>query len=186
MDVLVIETLNGGDILVKGNDLVSAKGFENMPYLAMFGGNIEGSTPTVRVAGELNKDWWGNSFITSRPAQANSDTERKMMTEPLTSSGRVRIENTVKNDLKFMRNFADVSVSVSILNDDVIGIRVRIVEPQNIQAKEFQYIWDGARLSLTGSGIDYEAPPVTQLAYRILESGAYRLLENGGRRLLES
>jgi len=183
MDVLVVETLNGGDILVRGNDLASAKGFENMPYLAMFGGNVEASTPSIRVEGEFNEDYWGNSLFIPRAAQANSDTERKLMNEPLTSAGRVRIENVVKNDLKFMQQFADVTASVSILNDDVIGIRVRIVQPGNIQAKEFQYIWDGTRLALGGGDVEYTPP--TEIAERILENGFFRLLEDGSRRLME-
>lgn len=186
MDVLVVETLNGGDVMVKGNDLMAAKGFENMPYLAMFGGNLEASTPSIRVAGELNNDWWGNSFIQQRAAQANSDTERKLQNEPVTSAGRIRMEATVKRDLQFMTQFAEVSASVVILSDDVIGIRVKIQEPANIQAREFQYIWDGTRLALSGGDSIYEPPPaVVEAAARILENEFYRLLEDGSRRLLE-
>lgn len=185
MDVLVVETLNGGDVLVKGNDLAAAQGFENMPYLALFGGNLEASTPSIRVDGELNNDWWGNSFIPQRAAQINSDTERKIQTEPVTSSGRVRMESTVKRDLQFMTQFAEVSATVSVLSDDVIGINIRIQEPANVQAREFQYIWDGTRLALGGGDVVYEPPVVNEVAERLLEDGFFRLLEDGSRRLLE-
>ena len=186
MDVLIVETLNGGDVLVKGNDLATAQGFENMPYLALFGGNVEQSTPSIRVPGELNNDWWGNALIQSRAAQCNSDTERKLKTEPITAAGRVRMEATVKNDLKFMREFADINATVRVLDDDVIGISIRIEQPNNIQAKEFQYIWDGTQLALNGGTVTYEPPPAeVDLAVRLLEDGLFRLTEDGGLRLLQ-
>ena len=186
MDVLVLETLNGGDVLVRGNDLVAAQGFDNMPYLALFGGNLAASTPSTRVQGEFNNDYWGNFLVLNRAAQANSDTERKIQNEPVTSAGRIRMEGTVRNDLRFMQQFAEVSATVSIISDDVIGISIRVQEPSNVQAKEFQFIWDGTRLSLGGGEPIYlPPPPVVEIAERLLENGAFRLLENGGRRLLE-
>lgn len=184
MDVLLVETLNGGDVLIRGNDLARAEGFENMPYLALFGGNTEASTPAVRVAGEFNEDYWGNSIFMPKSAMANSDTERKLQNEALTSSGRVRIEGVVKKDLKFMQAFAEVSVRVVVISDDVVNINIRIVQPNNIQAREFQYIWDGTKLALAGGDVVY-TPPM-EGGYRLLENTFFRLLENGAKRKLEN
>ena len=184
MDVLLVETLNGGDILVKGNDLAAAQGFENMPYLALFGGNLEASTPNVRVSGEFNEDYWGNSIFMPKSAMANSDTERKLQNEPLTSAGRVRIQGVVRKDLKFMQAFAEVSVNVVVVSDDIVNINIRILQPNNIQAKEFQYIWDGTKLALSGGDTVYIPP--SEGNFRLLEDVFFRLLENGAKRKLEN
>jgi len=74
MDVLIIETLNGGDIVKRGNDVTTAAGWENMPYIAMFGGNVRQSTPTRRIEGELNFDFWGNAYESDPVVQVNSHT----------------------------------------------------------------------------------------------------------------
>jgi hypothetical protein len=38
-DILIFETGNGGDMMLRNNDIVTVEGYENQPYLAMFGGN---------------------------------------------------------------------------------------------------------------------------------------------------
>ena len=43
-DLALFETGNGGDYNFTGKDLAVVNGTENMPYIAMFGGNIEAST----------------------------------------------------------------------------------------------------------------------------------------------
>jgi len=40
MDLEIVETLNGGDLLIKNNDLSMIEGLQNMPYIGMFGGNV--------------------------------------------------------------------------------------------------------------------------------------------------
>ena len=61
-DLAVIENGNGGDIQVFGNDLAIVNGIENMPYLGMFGGNLEQSTVDNEVT-EFSLDWWGNDLL---------------------------------------------------------------------------------------------------------------------------
>ena len=78
MDLRVIETKNGGDLVSKKRDLSVIEGFENMPYLALFGGCTEQSTPLLRVKSEQAFDWWGNNlfFPNDQSKQLNSITER--------------------------------------------------------------------------------------------------------------
>jgi hypothetical protein len=147
MDVKLLETGNGGDLLKLSKDIAMVFGFENMPYLAMFGGNVEASTPVKRLANEQAFDWWGNSLLMPNDSsvQFNSLTERKLLEVPLTSFGRLQIEQAVIRDLEFMKPFAEVRVKVSIIATDKLQIAISIVEPDNLQKKEFIYIWDALK-----------------------------------------
>ncbi len=144
-DVLILETLNGGDLNKVGNDLAISKGWENMPYLALFGGNVKQSTPSERVDGEQNYDYWGNGFEDNSAVQMNSETERTLHSVSLNSNGRILIEQAVLRDLSFMTEFAIVTASVSIISDDRVQIDVSIKEPSNLQNNQYRYIWDSTR-----------------------------------------
>jgi len=150
MDVEVFESGNGGELVKTAKDISVLYGFENMPYIAMFGGNLKASTPTNRLESEQAFDFWGNSLLMlgNPAAQFNSETERALNNNPLTSAGRLQIESAVKKDLEFMKSFAEVKVDTKILATDVIAIGIQIKQPDNIQEKEFIYIWDATRREL--------------------------------------
>ncbi len=148
MDTVILETYNGGDISKIGNDVITVNGFENMPYIAMFGGNPVQSTPTQRVAGEQNFDWFGNAFETDAILQTNSLTERTLRSVALNSAGRVQIEQAVNADLEFMRTFAKVTVNVSIISDDRVQIDIYIVELSNLQNTSQRFIWDSSNQTI--------------------------------------
>jgi len=147
MDLKLIETGNGGDLVKTKKDLQVIEGFENMPYLAMFGGNVDDSTPVTRADNTQAFDWWGNKlFMSEEPVQQfNSLTERTLHQVALNSFGRVQIENAVKKDLEFMKAFAELDVSVSIESDDRLLINIGIQQPDNIQNKDFVFIWDATQ-----------------------------------------
>ena len=156
-DCLILETLNGGDLNKVGNDLALAYGWENMPYLAMFGGNPKQSTPSVRVDGEQNFDWWGNGYESDGAVQINSETERVLSQVSLNSNGRILIEQAVNRDLEFMKAFANVTVAVSIISDDRVQIDISIQELMNLQNNLFRYIWDNTQGAIEMIG-NYVAP----------------------------
>lgn len=147
MDLKLKETFNGGDIVKATKDFVVIYGLGNMPYIALFGGNVEANTPTRRVSGEQNFDWWGNELLMNEDQglQFNSDTERALITTPLTSAGRSRIQAAVARDLKFMKDFARVGVSVAIIATDIVRIGIQVQEPDNLEARDFIFIWDATR-----------------------------------------
>jgi phage gp46-like protein len=131
-DVAIVETLNGGDVQLNGNDLAVINGIENMIYLALFGGNVEASTQT-RFVQVQSFDYWANAlFMKNTPSQQfNSETERALNNTPLTSSGRVLIENAIKKDLDFFKNVgATVDITVLIVATDKITINIKVTIPQ--------------------------------------------------------
>ena len=142
-DLSIYETGSGGDLQLKGNDIASSSGIFSMVYMAFFGGNYEITTGN-EIDSELRDDWFGNSllFDDEPEIQFNSNLQRALNETPLTSSGRLKIEQAAKKDLEFMKSFAEVSVSVSILDDNHVQISVKMKEPENIKEKEFQMIWD--------------------------------------------
>lgn len=162
MDVKLVETLNGGDLEFLNRDMATVLGLGNMPYLAMFGGNVGFPTPVTRLESEQAFDWWGNTALMPRQKaiQFNSYTENALKTVSLTSQGRLRIEEAVKKDLQFMAPFAKVSVEVTIIGVDKVKIYIALQEPDNLQAKEFIYIWDGTRLDL-GTSLPAVSTPST-------------------------
>lgn len=151
LDLKLIESGSGGDLVKLGNDLVTVKGFQNMPYLALFGGNPEQSTTGPKIPDEQAFDYWGNQLLSpNAPAiQFNSIFEGKCKEVPLTSFGRLQLEQAVKKDLSFMQAFAVISSEVKIVGVNTVQVSIRIQEPQNKQSTEFVYIWDGARDELT-------------------------------------
>lgn len=160
MDLKLVETGDGGDAVLRGNDLVVINGLQNMPYIALFGGNVEASTPVVRPQNEQSFDWWGNSLLMfNQPSiQFNSLTERLLKNIALTPSGRTAILNAVLEDVNFMREFATIDVEVAIVSVDRLEILIKIQEPDNLESNEFTYIWDSTNMELSMIG---EQPSIT-------------------------
>lgn len=145
------ETGDGGDLILKGNDLSVINGFQNMPYLGTFGGNPDQSTTGPKNPDEKAFDYWGNYlFSPNQPKiQFNSLLEKKLTETTISSDGRVQIQRAVQKDLSFMNDFSVVTVEVSIASVDRILIYIKIQEPDNLQSNEFVYIWDGTKQELT-------------------------------------
>lgn len=131
-DIDIREQGNGGDMTLRGNDLVGANGYENMPYLLMFGGHIP-----APVDGDA--DWWGNFFIKDESQKFKSNTERVLNTTPLNSAGRLKIEQAVIKDLKVISDNVPgtiIKVSVVIESDDRVHIGI------NINGQVFDINWN--------------------------------------------
>lgn len=145
-DVYLIETGDGGDLVLLGNDIKMIDGLENMIYIALFGGN-----PGFVTSGAKNTeqafDYWGNFMLNPSESRVwfNSTLEYLLENTAINSSGRVKLEQAVINDLKFMNDFAKVSASVSLTGVDQVKISVTVIEPNTLNSTEFSYIWNSTR-----------------------------------------
>lgn len=131
IDLAIIETGNGGDLQLVGNDLAVVTGVENMPYLGMFGGNVEAVT-TNRIQDAQSFDYWQNNLFmpNNQSVQFNSIVEKTLNTTPLTSAGRVIIENAIKKDLEFLTSAgALLEVTVTIVSTDRINVTLKVQQP---------------------------------------------------------
>lgn len=122
-DLVILESGNGGDLTLLGNDLAVCKGIETNVYLRMFGGNVQANTVFPRP--DEDESYWLNSLSLSQlpAAQFNSLTERTLKNTELTSVGRGIIENAIKKDMEGLAS----SVSVSIVSTDKINVTLKIL-----------------------------------------------------------
>lgn len=167
MDLSVYETLNGGDVVLKGNDLQLVESLFNQPYLAMFGGNREQShVDADEFENTLERfDYWGNMlfFPESEEQQFNSELERELDMVVPNSVGLQELEQVLKEDLKYLRPVAEVSVSVTLDDVDRVQIDILLREPSGLQERNFVFLWDGTRLEEIGFVAPEPAPTVTLL-----------------------
>lgn len=130
-DLLIYESGNGGELLLRGNDLAGVNGYENAGYLAQFGG----------------AEWWGN-YMTDQPY--NSQTEIALQTNALSSAGRLAIEQAIKADLEFLK---DISGTTATVQTSIAGVN-RLDSLININGKQFylQYNPDSMFLKYSVGG----------------------------------
>jgi hypothetical protein len=136
-DIALVETLNGGDIVFNGTDLVVVNNGENQPYLAMFGGNKE-STPSNKADVPQNAqsfDFWGNNLFwaSDQISQFNSKTERMLNDTELSSAGRMEIQKAMADDLQFLSPGGKVKVTVAITGPERIDASILITLPSGGQ-----------------------------------------------------
>lgn len=147
IDIALNETGNGGDAQISGNDIATTSAIFNQIYLALFGGNVEASTTGEELTTEQRLDWWGNNllFQDEPDLQFNSTLEKTLTEVALNSSGRLIIEEAVRNDLKFLNSFAEIRVSTEVTGVDRISILIFVQEPDNSEEKVFEFIWDATK-----------------------------------------
>lgn len=150
-DVRIYESGSGGDMFLLGNDIQVLNGFENYPYIAMFGGNIESDTTGPKKPNILSTDYFGNYLLNPDAPENwyNSRTERTLKNVHLSPSTRSEIEQAVIHDLGFLNSFAITTVNVTLIGVDKVRISIKIEEPNSINSTEFVYIWDSTEQELT-------------------------------------
>tara|TARA_R110002051_G_scaffold162219_4_gene233740 strand:+ start:3956 stop:4414 length:459 start_codon:yes stop_codon:yes gene_type:complete len=150
MDLKLIETGNGGDLVFNGTDIEVVQGFQNMPYIGLFGGNPVQSTQTINPS-EERFDFWGNDlfFVNDESIQFNSSFERALSNTALNSTGRLALEQAAERDLNFMSDFANISIDAVIESVDRFKINITLREPDQLESNEFVYIWDNTKMDLT-------------------------------------
>ncbi len=144
-DVALLESGDGGDITMNGNDIGVYYQDENEIYIRMFGGNIEADTKINRKNGERDVSFWGNKlFFNNDPnVSFNSLTERTLKLTELTSKGRSIIENAIKKDLQGL----NCTILVQIISTDRIRITLQNKLPDGSESiKKYELV----RNPLTG------------------------------------
>lgn len=123
-DIELYEGGNGGELRINGNDLNWVDGITNMPYMSCFGGN----------------NWWGNSLLDEgRGIRFTAETEDIINSTPLSSNGRLKIEQAIIRDLEYLKAefpTEKLIVSVSIVSEKRIDVTV------NLAGKEMFLVWN--------------------------------------------
>lgn len=141
MDLKINETGNGGDLVFDNNDISLTSEVFNQPYLAHFGGNKEALTLDY-VQGEERQDYWANALLLPDKERFDSEFEKMLDNTEVSSSGRLKLEQSASNDLGYLEGFSDKSSNVSITGADRIQLTETITKGSN---DSFTYIWGEAK-----------------------------------------
>lgn len=141
----IYEDGNGGQLYWKNNDIQITKSLSTLAYIYMFGGNIESDTVRNNEIGNLRFDWWGNSIENNSSKWMNSETERTLRGIDLTVSSRIKIEQSVKQDLKRLEKYGNVDVVVAITGLNKLEIQITITQPNNNKNEKLLIVWDATK-----------------------------------------
>ena len=143
VDLMIYESGSGGDLNLKNDDLETVSGLTNQVYLALFGGNIEENTSDDLEDLDERNDWWGN-YLLNEELQFNSSFERTLTTVTINSGGISKLVNAAKKDLKYLEDYADITVEGSIVGLNKFQLQVSLQEP-NQSSTKIKFIWDGTK-----------------------------------------
>lgn len=148
MDLKIVESHDGGDVVLKGNDLVVTDSLFNQPYISLFGGNVEQSTANVGDSDHERNDFWGNSLLMRDNVanQFNSNFQKALQETVLNSSGITKLEAVVEEDLEHLKELARLTVRISLLSNAKIKIYIHLQEIETLEDQIFTYIWDATKL----------------------------------------
>jgi hypothetical protein len=141
MDLKIIETYSGGDLVFSNGDLRLTSEVYNQPYLAHFGGNKE-QTADEYSENLPREDYWANQLLLPPNERLDSLFERSLLENEISSSGRLRMEEAAKTDLIYLEGFAETESEVIIEGVDKIRLSDKI---NNENIGKFMYIWNEAK-----------------------------------------
>lgn len=132
-DVILFQSLDGGDISINNGLIEMSGGLQTAVYLSLFGGNDEDNKIDNQ---EFNKSWWGNSNE-KEINQIRSETQYLLKSLPITSSNLRKLELTAKRDLNWMIDIGlakEININASIPDLNVVKLNIKIDQ------KEFEFI----------------------------------------------
>lgn len=142
-DILMVQTVDGGDLVLQDNDFLLTSSLENQVPLYLFAGNVEQDTKEGDELNLKNNDWWGNSIIDTE--NFNSTFERTLRDVVLNSQGRASLINAAKTDLQPLYEFAELEIDGFIPKHNQFILEVKIIEKDKKTSKSV-YLFEGASL----------------------------------------
>lgn len=130
MDLLLQNTLDGGDIKFVNGDLLGDKTFISAIYNSLLGGN---------------NNWWGNNFIDDQESKLTDDLS-DILREPPTTGRLNKISEIAKSQIAWLKENPDVkSYEVICSYNDIkncvdILVSVILVDGSNYQ-ETIQRTW---------------------------------------------
>ena len=146
-DIILYESGSSGDFSIIDEDLLMGESLYQQIYLAFFGGNIEASTKDSYIPSEDRFDYWGNSLVwkNQKTVQFNSETERAIQNNTLSSLGRLNIIQAMNVDLAYLKSLIDYTIDVQISGRESLNIIVKFTQKSNQQDKVLQIVYNNAK-----------------------------------------
>lgn len=107
-DVLLTQSLDGGEITVTGGIVTLDDSPSTAVYISLFGGNIDDSGDTSTNS----EQWWGNYSESDPVLHLRSRTQAILIGLPAIPANLVRVEEAVSSDLEWMK--ADIAESIDV------------------------------------------------------------------------
>lgn len=152
MDLSVYETGGGGDVILSNNDLEITQSIYNQVYLAWFGGNLvhDHSDEEERLSDEQRFGYWQNDLFFSglySGGKLSSELELSLTSLPLTSQGLYDLKKAAEEDLEFLSEVADITVTLYGIDVDKIEIIAKL-QQSNGTDNVFKFVWDATKLEV--------------------------------------
>ena len=145
LNFTLYEDGNGGQLVLRNNEIAQTRSLATLAYLKMFGGNVLEKTKKENNTAELRTDWWANDPVDNSEKWINSETEKVLQGIEISSSSRYTIEQAVKNDVESLETFGSVDVFVAFPGPNDIRITITITEPNAKSSSRLNVTWDASK-----------------------------------------
>lgn len=110
-DVLLFQTLDGGNISLTNNQIDMTTGLETAVYLSLF-------SP---------EDWFLNDIAETENEKLTSQTEQLIATTPNVSSNYTLLDQAINNDLKWLLDAGRAkSISVGVSSNQINRVNISL------------------------------------------------------------
>ena len=145
-DVLLIDTPDGGDIVLENCLIEADRKFSTSVYLSLFGGNIDDPGKT-----KSDREWWGNLFADSESEKIRSRFQYIINGFPMTVKYIREAEEAAYLDLKWLikENIADkINIEGRSKDKEHFELYVEILADQSLLYKNsFVVHWRGGKIN---------------------------------------
>ena len=123
-DVLLYQSVDGGEIEYSNGLALMIPGLETFVYLCLFGGNEDDAGGDDRTL-----QWWGNIDEVDKTRQHRSKTQYIIESLPANTANLQRLERATKDDLKVMLDIGlassiEVQINLPMLNTVEIKLNI--------------------------------------------------------------
>lgn len=156
-DLQLYESGDGGDLIQLPNGMAQISGAKNEVYLALFGGDPEGSK------------WWADKTLHKGTPSRHykSLTNQVLRKVVLNSAGRVRIEEAANKDLEYLKTiYPGTEIEVQVVIES--HIRCAIIVQLNGEELSFYWMADSLVVTTPGTvrrGVNYDIVENTLIVY---------------------
>jgi phage gp46-like protein len=140
-DVLLFNTLDGGEININNGIVEMSNGLGVTVYLSLFGGNGDDDGTAGNPL-----SWWGN-IDEPELNHYRSETQYQIGRLPLTTGNLIKIEDAVRCDLKWMLTediASEIDVEASIPEVNKLNIKVDITAQGLRESFNFTENWEAS------------------------------------------
>ena len=143
-DILLIDTEDGGELVIENGLIKSDIQFSTAVYLSLFGGNVDdpGKTNTKR-------SWWGNLFALTESEKIRSRFQYIINGFPMTVKNIREAEEAARLDLDWMikEEIADkINIEGRSINQNNFELRVEILKDSTtLFENTYSLLWQGGR-----------------------------------------